>query len=95
MYGLIWLTNLQDRFSPLEILVLIVSAISHDLDHDGYNNNFQINARTHLALIYNDHSPLEMYHCAVGFHILNKSNCNILASLSPDEYKQFREHMIQ
>ncbi len=87
--------KLRKSFEPIEILALIVSAISHDLDHDGYNNTFQINAKTHLALIYNDRSPLEMYHCAVAFHILNKSSCNILASLDPKDYSKFREYMIQ
>lgn len=95
MYGLIWMINLRTSLEPLEILVLIVSAISHDLDHDGYNNTFQINAKTHLALIYNDRSPLEMYHCAVAFHILNKSKCNILAKLDSISYNKFRENMIQ
>lgn len=95
MYGLIWITNLKSLFQPLEILALIVSAISHDLAHDGYNNSFQINAGTHLALIYNDYSPLEMYHCAVGFNILNKSNCNILSSLTKESFRKFREYMIQ
>lgn len=95
MYGLIWITNLQNIFEPLEILALIVSAISHDLDHDGYNNSFQINAGTHLAMIYNDYSPLEMYHCAVGFHILNKPECNIVSSLDKESFRRFREYMIQ
>jgi hypothetical protein len=95
MYGLIWVTNLREKLEPLEIFVLLVSAISHDLDHDGYNNAFQINAKTQLALIYNDYSPLEMYHSAVAFHILNKPNCNILLSLDTDSYKKFRENMIQ
>ena len=95
MYGLIWMMDLQSNFEPLEILTLIVSAISHDLNHDGYNNAFQINAKTHLAQIYNDRSPLEMYHCAVAFHILNKSKCNILSSLTTKQYSKFRDNMIQ
>ena len=32
----------------------------------------QINARTELALRYNDISPLENHHCAVAFEILEK-----------------------
>lgn len=33
---------------------------------------FQINARTELALRYNDMSPLENHHCAIAFEILEK-----------------------
>ena len=95
MYGLIWITGLQNYLQPLEILSLMISSISHDLNHDGYNNSFQINSGTHLALIYNDHSPLEMYHAAVAFHILRNENCNILSSLDRTSYRKFREHMIQ
>jgi high affinity cGMP-specific 3',5'-cyclic phosphodiesterase 9 len=65
------------------------------LDHDGYNNAYQINARTHLAIIYNDQSPLENYHCAVAFHILNKTDCNILSSFDESMYKKFRANCIQ
>jgi hypothetical protein len=95
MYGLIWMTNLNKIFDPLEIISLLVAAISHDLDHDGYNNQYQVNANTNLAMIYNDQSPLEMYHCAVAFSILTKENCNILSSLGREKYKLFREIVIE
>lgn len=35
-------------------------------------SSVQINARTELALRYNDISPLENHHCAVAFEILEK-----------------------
>ena len=34
--------------------------------------SYQINARTELAIRYNDISPLENHHCAVAFQILEK-----------------------
>lgn len=38
-----------------------------------FSPNFtQINAKTDLALRYNDISPLENHHCAVAFGILSK-----------------------
>lgn len=82
-----------------DLLIMLTSAVCHDLDHTGYNNAyqvgwvlclhrrpptpikvfsaagptvFQINARTELALRYNDISPLENHHCAVAFEILEK-----------------------
>uniref|UniRef100_A0A8C7XTC1 Si:dkey-219c10.4 n=1 Tax=Oryzias sinensis TaxID=183150 RepID=A0A8C7XTC1_9TELE len=54
---------------------------------------FQINARTDLALRYNDISPLENHHCAVAFEILERSN--IFRNLSTDQYKRIREGMIK
>lgn len=50
MYAIACRTNLSARLGDLEVLILLVSCICHDLDHPGYNNIYQINARTELAL---------------------------------------------
>ena len=42
MYGLIWLCNLQEKLDDIEMLILLVAAICHDLDHPGYNNAYQV-----------------------------------------------------
>ncbi|KTF87642.1 hypothetical protein cypCar_00020340 [Cyprinus carpio] len=72
MYGLIWLIDLRSKIDSIDLLIMLTSAVCHDLDHTGYNNAYQINARTELALRYNDISPLENHHCAVAFEILEK-----------------------
>uniref|UniRef100_A0A8C5D6I3 Phosphodiesterase n=1 Tax=Gouania willdenowi TaxID=441366 RepID=A0A8C5D6I3_GOUWI len=95
MYGLIWLTDLKNKLGPMDLLIMMTSALCHDLDHPGYNNVYQINARTDLALRYNDISPLENHHCAVAFGILAKAECNILKSLSNEQYKLIRAGMIK
>lgn len=95
MYGLVWLMDLPSKLDSLEILILLTSAICHDLDHPGYNNAYQINARTELALRYNDISPLENHHCAVAFEILETQGCNIFAHLPREQFRQIREGMIR
>ncbi|RXN31369.1 high affinity cGMP-specific 3, 5 -cyclic phosphodiesterase 9A-like protein [Labeo rohita] len=50
MYGLIWLTDLRSKIDSVDLLIMLTSAVCHDLDHTGYNNAYQINARTELAL---------------------------------------------
>ncbi|KAG7215655.1 hypothetical protein INR49_022010 [Caranx melampygus] len=72
MYGLIWLTDLRNKLGPIDLFIMLTSALCHDLDHPGYNNVYQINAQTDLALRYNDISPLENHHCAIAFGILSK-----------------------
>ncbi|CAN0529740.1 unnamed protein product [Rangifer tarandus platyrhynchus] len=94
MYSMIWFCGLQEKFSQMDILVLMTAAICHDLDHPGYNNTYQINARTELAVRYNDISPLENHHCAVAFQILNQPECNIFSNVSPEGFKQIRQGMI-
>uniref|UniRef100_A0A803TRD4 Phosphodiesterase n=1 Tax=Anolis carolinensis TaxID=28377 RepID=A0A803TRD4_ANOCA len=80
MYSMVSLCNLQVKISQMDILILMTASICHDLDHPGYNNTYQINARTDLAVRYNDISPLENHHCAVAFQILTQPECNIFSS---------------
>ena len=72
MYGMICLSEVTQLISPQETLIMLVAAFCHDLDHPGYNNVYQINARTELAIRYNDISPLENHHAAVAFDILSQ-----------------------
>ncbi|KAK7089357.1 hypothetical protein V1264_024828 [Littorina saxatilis] len=95
MYGLIWLIDLPSKLEPLDVLTLLTAAICHDLDHPGYNNAYQINARTELALRYNDISPLENHHCAVAFEILESKETNIFAQIPKDQFRKLREGMIR
>ncbi|XP_061897952.1 high affinity cGMP-specific 3',5'-cyclic phosphodiesterase 9A-like isoform X1 [Entelurus aequoreus] len=95
MYGLIWLTDLRNKLARIDLLIMLTSALCHDLDHPGYNNVYQINAQTDLALRYNDISPLENHHCAVAFGILSKPECNVLKHLTTEQYKHIRSGMIK
>ncbi|XP_076866764.1 high affinity cGMP-specific 3',5'-cyclic phosphodiesterase 9A isoform X2 [Brachyhypopomus gauderio] len=91
MYGMLHLCNLKDKLSMTDMCVLMTAAVCHDLDHPGYNNTYQINARTELAVRYNDISPLENHHCAVAFQILSTPECNIFANVEPESFRQIRQ----
>ncbi|XP_069115180.1 high affinity cGMP-specific 3',5'-cyclic phosphodiesterase 9A-like isoform X4 [Argopecten irradians] len=93
MYGMIHLCKLWEKMSREDLGVLLTSCICHDLDHPGYNNTYQINARTELAIRYNDISPLENHHCAVAFKILSNPECNIFANTDKEVYKRIRAAM--
>ncbi|KAJ3591884.1 hypothetical protein NHX12_007015 [Muraenolepis orangiensis] len=95
MYGLIWMTDLKSKMDSVDLLTMLTSAVCHDLDHTGYNNAYQINARTELALRYNDISPLENHHSAVAFEILEKKESNIFRNLALEQYKRIREGIIK
>ncbi|XP_069491754.1 high affinity cGMP-specific 3',5'-cyclic phosphodiesterase 9A [Ambystoma mexicanum] len=94
MYSMISLCNLREKLSQTEVLILMTAAICHDLDHPGYNNAYQINARTELAVRYNDISPLENHHCAVAFQIVAQPECNIFSNVEPQEFKSIRQKII-
>ncbi|XP_055326825.1 high affinity cGMP-specific 3',5'-cyclic phosphodiesterase 9A isoform X3 [Sitodiplosis mosellana] len=95
MYAITCRTNLSARLGDLEVLILLVSCICHDLDHPGYNNIYQINARTELALRYNDISPLENHHCSIAFRLLEHPDCNIFKNFSKETFNQIREGIIR
>ncbi|XP_069020314.1 high affinity cGMP-specific 3',5'-cyclic phosphodiesterase 9A-like isoform X1 [Embiotoca jacksoni] len=95
MYGLIWLADLRNKLGRIDLFIMLTSALCHDLDHPGYNNVYQINAQTDLALRYNDISPLENHHCAVAFGILSKPESNILKNMTSEQYKYIRGGMIK
>lgn len=42
MYGLIWLTDLKSKMDSVDLLIMLTSAVCHDLDHTGYNNAYQV-----------------------------------------------------
>jgi len=94
MYGMIHLCDLTSILSRRDIGILITAAICHDLDHPGYNNTYQINARTELANRYNDISPLENHHCAMAFSILENPDTNIFSNVDADSLKSIRQNMI-
>ena len=51
---------------------------------------YQINARTELAIRYNDISPLENHHCAVAFQIFSNPETNIFANVDQTVFKRIR-----
>lgn len=44
MYGLIWLTDLRNKLGRIDLLIMLTSALCHDLDHPGYNNVYQVSS---------------------------------------------------
>jgi high affinity cGMP-specific 3',5'-cyclic phosphodiesterase 9 len=95
MYGLLNITGLCETLDMVDRMILIVSAICHDLDHPGFNNAYQVNAKTELAIIYNDQSPLENHHCAVAFTILKDPDTNILKNVPEKEWWEIRKGIIR
>jgi len=83
------------RLTPVEHVASIVAAISHDLDHPGFNNQFLVNMKDEIALLYNDQSVLENHHVAQTFLLLRQDELNIFRRFSPKDYTRAREIMIK
>lgn len=81
-------TNIND------LLSMITACLGHDLGHPGFNNNFQINYLSDIAIIYNDVSVLENYHAATLFKILRDKRNNIFEHFTDFDYKTLRKRII-
>jgi hypothetical protein len=53
IYALISDPSISSIFNDMDKLTLLLSALFHDTDHPGLNNNYLINSRDDLSLIYN------------------------------------------
>ena len=85
---------MQNIFSPLEILAVLLAAAVHDVDHPGKTNQFLINSNDDLAVMYNDESVLENHHLAVAFKLLYDSSCNFLGNMEKTQMKALRKVII-
>ena len=80
--------------NQFEAVTLLLSATVHDVGHPGFNNAFMVAVGTSQALIYNDESVLENYHCSLTFQILQREKNNILSKISKENKKEFRKILI-
>lgn len=83
-----------EMLSQLQILSLLVAAVSHDVDHPGITNAFLVNSGAALALRYNDNSVLESHHAATTFAILQAQRCNMLGTLNDGDRREARQLII-
>jgi len=72
--------ELAQAYVPLEFYSILLAASLHDVRHPGTSNNYQINAQTELAVIYNDSSVLENMHASRASYLLK------LGEGKPDEW---------
>ena len=94
LYSLLTLTDAADFLNPLDIYVLLICGIVHDVDHDGVNNTFHINTRSHLANVYNDLSVLENHHSHFAMTILARKESDMFCGMSKAQLKEARQKMI-
>jgi hypothetical protein len=82
--------DIYGAMSPEERVASLIGALAHDLGHPGLTNNFLIATGDDTAMVYNDISVLENFHCAQLFRLLAKPGCNLLQYLPGDARKATR-----
>ncbi|XP_073748296.1 cGMP-specific 3',5'-cyclic phosphodiesterase isoform X3 [Callorhinus ursinus] len=86
MFAALKAGKIQSKLTDLEILALLIAALSHDLDHRGVNNSYIQRSEHPLAQLY-CHSIMEHHHFDQCLMILNSPGNQILSGLSIEEYK--------
>lgn len=97
VFALLWRVGFVEFFESLALLALILSAMVHDMGHDGRNNQFHTNMKDELALTYNDRSVMENYHVSQAFKLMSREEekSNILSCLDTEKFKTVRKDMIE
>lgn len=87
--------NTQRSLPQKEIFALLLAAIYHDLDHPGTSDAFEIKTGGLLATRYNDLSPLENHHAAVGWRLMQSSQCDVLSRWTQAERQRARSIILE
>lgn len=84
--------NTNHGFTQLEQLALLVSGLTHDVDHRGKTNTFMKASESPLASLYGT-STMEQHHLRQTFQIMQHDGHNILQHLSAEDYKIVLGHI--
>jgi len=82
------LSHLESVLLPIELLSLFVASICHDVNHDGFNNIYNVKAETPLGILFKDQSVMETHHCDVTIQVLSKDEFNLFYALTPSDTKK-------
>ncbi|XP_041485070.1 dual 3',5'-cyclic-AMP and -GMP phosphodiesterase 11-like isoform X2 [Lytechinus variegatus] len=85
MFAIIKSGGMKNVLTDIEVMCLMVACLSHDLDHRGTNNNFQVMIESPLAQLYST-STMEHHHFDQCIMILNSKGNEIFMNLNPEEY---------
>ena len=77
--------------TPVARFALLMSALCHDMNHPGNNNDYEIKSESEIAILYNDASVLENLHCASMFETLQRHNLHKFMDSRLGEWKEFRK----
>ncbi|XP_059156057.1 dual specificity calcium/calmodulin-dependent 3',5'-cyclic nucleotide phosphodiesterase 1B-like isoform X2 [Physella acuta] len=80
-------TGFITLLNKLELMCMLVTAIVHDIEHTGTNNNFHNNSNSELSKLYVV-SILENHHLRVGLRML--AEFKILNALDKDKFQEFK-----
>ncbi|KAG7276457.1 hypothetical protein CRUP_033895 [Coryphaenoides rupestris] len=88
-------TGIMHWLSELEILAMVFAAAIHDFEHTGTTNNFHIQTRSEVAILYNDRSVLENHHVSAAYRLMVDDDMNIFTNLNKEDWRELRALVIE
>ncbi|GAA48405.1 dual 3',5'-cyclic-AMP and -GMP phosphodiesterase 11 [Clonorchis sinensis] len=85
MFAVLLNADLNSLFTDLECLALMVACLSHDLDHRGTDNQFQVKTMSPLVQLYST-SVLEHHHFNQCMMLLSRKGNDFLSVLNKSDY---------
>jgi hypothetical protein len=74
---------------------MILASMMHDYRHKGVNNKFLVDTSDELALVHNDMSVLERFHCAETFKLFAQEEYAMLGAVKKADATHIRRTMIE
>jgi len=91
-YLLLKKSGIFSKLKPHILIATLISALSHDVDHPGNTNSYEINSMSKFALLYNDNSVLENHHCTLTFELME--NAGLTKCFKENQFKEVRKTII-
>lgn len=68
------------HFNDLDTISILVAALCHDVDHDGFNNKYHVVTNSLRYQMYGDANVQESYHAAETLKLLNMNEYDFLSA---------------
>ena len=85
VYTFLYTGGAKEYLTHLEVYVLLITALVHDLDHMGVNNSFHLKTDSPLGILSSasgNNSVLEVHHCNLAIEILDDLNANVFGGIA-------------
>ena len=87
--------NVDQIYESWEIFTLLVAAVCHDTNHEGFNNVFNLKAETPLGILFKDQSVMEIHHITESIPIISRPDINLFGHFDNTEVKGVWKLFIQ
>eukprot|EP00300_Choanocystis_sp_HF-7_P019305 c20297_g1_i2.p1 GENE.c20297_g1_i2~~c20297_g1_i2.p1 ORF type:complete len:633 (+),score=132.32 c20297_g1_i2:1-1899(+) len=88
------LLGMKAYFTDLEVFSMLLSAMTHDVGHDGLTNAYHVITMSERAVQHNMNSVQESHHSSLTLQLLKKDSTNILSNMPPEEATQVRRMIV-